>query len=98
VFGHKNGLPYFPNYFADRWAKLCTEAGVRVIALHDARHTNANVGAEAGVGIKVMQARLGHSDPTILTKIYMSLGRRAGRLRRRSHRRAVRLTNHDGAA
>ena len=40
---------------------------------HDARHTSATVGSEAGVGIKVLQARLGHSDPTILTKVYLHL-------------------------
>jgi len=73
VFGHKNGLPYYPAWFTSRWTRLCKDAEVPVIALHDGRHTSATVGADAGVGLKTMQARLGHSDPTILTRIYLHL-------------------------
>ena len=43
-------------------AFTCADAAVPVIALHDARHTSATTGADAGVPEHVMQRRLGHAD------------------------------------
>jgi integrase len=64
--------PFHPDWFTRTWGNLYRAAGVPAIELHDGRYMSATVGAEAGVGIKTMQARLGHSDPAILTRIYLA--------------------------
>lgn len=77
--GKVHGKPYHPSYFTHRFPVLCRKAGVPVIALHDARHTTATVGGTAGVDIKAMQAILGHTDPKMLTRVYLHLVDDAGR-------------------
>jgi integrase len=70
VFCREDGEPYYPKYFTDQWAKSCAEAGVPVISLHDARHTSATTGADAGVPEHVMQRRLGHADGRTTREVY----------------------------
>jgi integrase len=70
VFCHEDGEAYYPKYFTDLWAKTCTAAGVPVISLHDARHTSATTGADAGVPEHVMQHRLGHADGRTTREVY----------------------------
>ncbi|MFI7601202.1 tyrosine-type recombinase/integrase [Actinoplanes sp. NPDC049681] len=70
VFPREDGEPYYPRYFTDRWEDACTAAGVPVIVLHDARHTSATAGADAGVPEHVMQKRLGHADARTTREIY----------------------------
>lgn len=41
-----------------------------MIALHDARHTSATTGADAGVPEHVMQRRLGHADSRTTREVY----------------------------
>ncbi|TDD34621.1 hypothetical protein E1286_40690 [Nonomuraea terrae] len=40
---------------------LAQAAGLPVIRLHEARHTAATLGLEAGLDIKIVSAQLGHS-------------------------------------
>jgi integrase len=70
VFCHEDGFGYPPAYFTRRFTKACEAAGVPVIALHDARHTSATVGADAGVPQHAMQDRLGHADSRVTAEIY----------------------------
>ncbi|AEV87170.1 tyrosine recombinase XerD [Actinoplanes sp. SE50] len=70
VFPREDGEPYYPRYFTDMWEKACLEAGVRQIVLHDARHTSATAGADAGVPEHVMQKRLGHADGRTTREVY----------------------------
>ena len=70
VFCREDGKPYYPRYFTDQWEKCCAQAGVPVIALHDARHTSATTGADAGVPEHVMQRRLGHSSGRTTREVY----------------------------
>jgi integrase len=70
VFCQEDGGPYYPKYFTDQWAICCAQAGVPVIALHDARHTSATTGADAGVPEHVMQRRLGHADGRTTREVY----------------------------
>ncbi len=70
VFCHEDGEPYYPKYFTDQWAKACSDAGVPVIALHDARHTSATTGADSGVPEHVMQHRLGHAQARTTREVY----------------------------
>jgi len=41
---------------------LATRAGVKVIRLHDARHTHASLMLKQGIHPKVVQERLGHAS------------------------------------
>lgn len=80
VLMNRKGQPLYPTYLSQHWARLCKRAGVPVIALHDARHTSATVGASvAGVDLKTMQARLGHADAKMLTEVYMHVVTESGR-------------------
>jgi integrase len=70
VFCREDGEPYYPRYFTDMWEDACLAAGVPVIVLHDARHTSATAGADAGVPEHVMQKRLGHADARTTREVY----------------------------
>lgn len=70
VFCREDGLPYYPRYFTDRWEKCCVTAGVPVIVLHDARHTSATTGADAGVPQHIMKNRLGHASTRTTDEVY----------------------------
>src|SRR5882724_2943235 len=70
VFPRADGEPYYPRYFTDQWENACTAAGVPIIVLHDARHTSATAGADAGVPQHVMQKRLGHADARTTREVY----------------------------
>ena len=43
----------------------------RVIRLHDLRHTNASLALSAGVDLRVVSERLGHSQIAITTDLYI---------------------------
>ncbi len=45
-------------------------AGVPVIRFHDMRHTHASLLLQAGVNVKVVAERLGHSSPTVTMNTY----------------------------
>lgn len=70
VFTREDGRPYHPEHFSDRFARLASAAGVRVIRLHDLRHTAATLMLEDGTPVKVAQELLGHSSPTITQALY----------------------------
>lgn len=70
VFPREDGEPYYPRYYTDQWEDACNAAGVPVIVLHDARHTSATAGADAGVPEHVMQKRLGHADARTTREVY----------------------------
>jgi integrase len=50
-----------------------------VIRLHDLRHTNASIALAAGVDIKVVSDRLGHSTTAITADLYTHVNRNVGR-------------------
>jgi len=70
VFCREDGTGYAPAFLTVRFAALCRAAGVPEIVLHDARHTSATVGADAGIPQHAMQDRLGHADSRITAEIY----------------------------
>ena len=49
---------------------LATRAGVKVIRLHDARHTHASLLLKQGVHPKIVQERLGHASIQITLDTY----------------------------
>jgi len=46
---------------------LAARAGLKVIRLHDARHTHASLMLKQGVHPKIVQERLGHASIKIIS-------------------------------
>jgi len=62
VFCRLDGEPLRPNTVTHAWNVLAARAGIKVIRLHDARHTHASLMLKAGIHPKIVQERLGHSS------------------------------------
>jgi len=70
VFSTLEGKPLRPNTITRAWATLAARCGVKVIRLHDARHTHASLMLKQGVHPKIVQERLGHSSIQITLDTY----------------------------
>lgn len=79
VFGRPAGVPVRPDYVSRHFQVLARQAGLPVIRLHDLRHTNASLALAAGVDIKVVSDRLGHSTTAITADLYTHVDRGVGR-------------------
>jgi integrase len=83
MFVDKLGHPYRPEVFSRMFTKLAEKAKVRVIRLHDLRHTSASLMLAAGEQPKVVAEILGHSSPVITMTVYQhllpSMGEEAGK-------------------
>ena len=62
VFCTPTGGPINTHDDWEDWRELLAEAGVRAARVHDARHTAATLLLEQGIGIRVVQQILGHSQ------------------------------------
>jgi integrase len=62
VFSTLEGKPLRPNTITRSWTMLAPRAGVKVIRLHDARHTHASLMLKQGIHPKIVQERLGHAS------------------------------------
>lgn len=49
------------------WRAVCRRAGFRA-RLHDLRHTVASIGVNAGLGLPIIGALLGHASPEITAR------------------------------
>ncbi len=70
VFSAPEGKPLRPNTITRAWQMLAAKCGLKVIRLHDARHTHASLLLKWGVSAKVCQERLGHADIGTTLNIY----------------------------
>jgi integrase len=70
VFAHEAGSPLRPEWVSKRFGTLAADAGLPRIHLHDLRHSAASVALAAGVPMKVVSVRLGHSTMGITADIY----------------------------
>lgn len=70
VFTREDGSPLRPDYVSHLFVRLVRRAGVPRIRLHDLRHTNASLALAAGVPLKVVSHRLGHSALAITSDLY----------------------------
>lgn len=70
VFGTPEGKPFRPNTITRSWSTIAKKAGLKVIRLHDARHTHASLMLKQGVHPKIVQERLGHSSIQITLDTY----------------------------
>ena len=58
-----------PDTLTKAWQRIRQQIGVEC-RLHDLRHAHATTLIEAGVHIKAVQARLGHSSPSFTLAVY----------------------------
>ncbi|MFC1969320.1 tyrosine-type recombinase/integrase [Chloroflexota bacterium] len=70
VFSHPDGKPLRPNTVSRAWTTLATHAGLKVIRLHDARHSHASPMLKQGTHPKIVQERLGHSTISVTLDTY----------------------------
>jgi integrase len=70
VFAAHDGKPLRPNTVSRAWTALAAHAGLKVIRLHDARHTHASLMLKQGVHPKIVQERLGHSSIQVTLDTY----------------------------
>ena len=70
VFVEADGSLLHPGEFAKRFRRLARAAGLPQIRLHDLRHTHATLCLQAGVHVKVVSERLGHSSVGITLDTY----------------------------
>ncbi len=80
VFARADGSPYDPDVVSQTFERLVKEAQKqgrenrtlqpRMIRFHDLRHTHATLALQAGVPVKVVSERLGHSKASVTQDIY----------------------------
>ncbi|MCU1393491.1 MAG: hypothetical protein JWM34_1919 [Ilumatobacteraceae bacterium] len=70
VFTHPDGGPIHPDFYSQSWQRLMRDSELRTIRLHDLRHTHATILLKAGVPVKVVSERLGHSSPAFTMTVY----------------------------
>jgi integrase len=70
VFGKEDGTAHHPQRITQAFARKVKAAELPPIRLHDVRHAYATASLEAGVPIKVLSERLGHSSIQITGDTY----------------------------
>jgi integrase len=61
IFCREDGSPWPPDQVSRRFKALAAAAGVRVIKLHEGRHSAASLARDAGVDDRSRQDQLGHT-------------------------------------
>ncbi len=59
---NNSGKPLRPNTVTYAWERIAARTGIKVIRLHDARHTHASLMLKQGIHPKIVQERLGHTS------------------------------------
>jgi len=70
VFTREDGQPLNPDFLTRRFRALVRIAGAPPLSFHGLRHTSASLGLAAGVAMKVVSERLGHSAIGITADLY----------------------------
>jgi integrase len=70
VFSRPEGTAIHPDYLSQTFDRAVARSGLPVIRLHDLRHTHASILLAAGVPVKVVSERLGHSTPAFTMSVY----------------------------
>ncbi len=71
--GDQRLFPYPNITIRRRWDKIRDASGLDDIVMHDLRRTSATMAVVAGVDMRTLQGRLGHSDLSMLQKHYAAL-------------------------
>jgi len=75
VFTREDGCGLRPQHATKHFAALARQLELPVIRVHDLRHTHASVALAAGVDLKVVSERLGHSQISITADLYTHVSR-----------------------
>lgn len=70
IFTNEQGGPIHPRNFARTWYGLLDDAKVRRIRFHDMRHMHVSLLHKAGVELRAIADRIGHTDPSFTMKRY----------------------------
>lgn len=70
VFTREDGAMLHPEHLSRRFRVLARHAGLPPIRLHDGRHTSASLALAAGVAMKTVSDRLGHSTTWVTADTY----------------------------
>jgi integrase len=70
VFAREDGRPLQPEYLSTVFERHVRRAGLRMIRLHDTRHTCASLALQAGEKTEVVSRWLGHASVSITQDIY----------------------------
>ena len=70
VFGREDGRPYHPQRITQMFLRDAKAAKLPGIRLRDVRHSYVTAALEAGVPLKVISGRLGHSSINITANLY----------------------------
>jgi len=62
--------PFRPDYLTSFFTKVRNAAGAPGVRLHDLRHFTATQLIGAGVDVRTVAGRLGHSDPSLTLRVY----------------------------
>lgn len=79
VFTRRDGSGLVPEHVSRQFKGLAAKAGVPMIRFHDLRHTTASLALAAGVPMRVVSERLGHSTIAITSDLYTSVYDEIGR-------------------
>jgi integrase len=71
LMAYEDGRLPHPDTVTRMFNRLVDAAGVPRIRLHDVRHTYATLSLDAGVDLKIVSDRIGHSDTSITSKVYV---------------------------
>ncbi len=69
-FAKVDGDPLHPEFVSRQFVRRCQALGLPHIRLHDLRHTWATLALRAGLDVKVVSNRLGHSSVLVTLDIY----------------------------
>ncbi|OHW61416.1 putative prophage phiRv2 integrase [Andreesenia angusta] len=70
MFTQWNGSPMHPDTPSKWFNKFLKENGLKKITFHQLRHTSATILINAGINIRALSARLGHSNTSTTLNIY----------------------------
>lgn len=73
VFSDVEGNPIHPHSVSQTFERIVARASVPKIRLHDIRHTHGTLLIKAGVPVKVVSERLGHSNPAFTIDTYQHI-------------------------
>ncbi len=70
AFTNRRGTLVHPHVLSQSFERVARDAGLPRIRFHDLRHTHATLLLKAGVPLKVVSERLGHSTPAFTMTVY----------------------------
>lgn len=73
MFTREDGAALHPAAVTELFERLAFAKGLPPIRLHDLRHGAATYALAAGLDVKIVQEKLGHSSSTLTRDVYTSV-------------------------